>query len=183
MYYSFRRLISVSIVLSPFFRTNVAVSFKSVESVCNQARRAALPKGAKTVQEIIDAFEKDFIRETYGFTYRPNINDTKSAFFKHAYECAEFAFCVFSSDDIVKAIEQNVEVSQRRLYSDATFKIVPVGIFKQLLIVFCELLGYVRLKHLNLLTLFRVFFCNYFVFEYNIWLLSGRAICIYPNDK
>lgn len=118
------------------------VSFKSIESVCNRARRDALPKSAKTVQEVIDAFNKEYVYATYGMTHRSN-DEEKTPFFKGAYECAEYSFCVFASDDIVKAIEQNVDVSQRKLYCDGTFKICPMGEFKQVVIVFCDIMGYV----------------------------------------
>lgn len=120
----------------------MSVSFKSVENIMSKARRKGLPSNVTTSKEILDAFEIPYVKEMYGSTLRSNEAE-KSTFFKHAYECADFSFCVFSSDDIVKYIEANVPVSERKIFSDATFKVCPFGQFKQLLIVFCELLGYV----------------------------------------
>lgn len=126
-----------------------------MESLCNQARRNALPKNAATIQQILEAFAKDYVRLTYGYTYRPNGAET-STFFKHAHDNGDgTGFCVFSSDEIVKLIEANVTVPERKLYSNATFKITPVGCFKQVLVMHCNLMGHV--SHTII-----VFVVNYF---------------------
>lgn len=124
------------------FRLDVGLSFKSVEYICNQARRSALPKTAKTVEEINNAFKVPYIWETYGRTYRTN-EEEKTPFFKHAYKGPDFSFCIFASDDIMKAIQENVDVSERKLYADGTFKICPMGDFKQVVMLFADLNGYV----------------------------------------
>lgn len=51
------------------------------------------------------------------------------------------SFCVFASNDIIQAVLANVEVSRRKIYVDGTFKICPHGVFKQVLVVFFELMG------------------------------------------
>lgn len=128
----------------------VGMSFKSVESICNQARRAALPKSVKTADEINDAFKVPYIWETYGRTYRMKEED-KTPFFKYAYNGPEFSFCIFASDDIIKAIEENVDLSERKIYTDGTFKICPMGDFKQVVMLFADLHGYVSIVKFSFL--------------------------------
>lgn len=82
-------------------------------------------------------------------TYRKK-EEEKSTFYKYAYECEEYAFCVFASDDVIRAIEENVDVSERKLYCDATFKICPMGVFKQVLIVFGEIFGHVSVFNVSI---------------------------------
>lgn len=121
-----------------FSRSDLKVSFGSVSRSMYKARNQALPKSPKTAEEIIDAFNNGYIMETYGTTKRAN-NDDKRSFFKHAFGCEDYSFCVFASDNIIDAITNNVPIANRKLYADGTFKITPDGVFKQVLIVFGEL--------------------------------------------
>lgn len=134
----------IKTVLFSFSRANVDIPFKVVESICNSSRREALPKNAANVPDILEAFGKEHILETYGYTYRPKGGE-RSTFLKYAFECDEFSYCIFASDDIVKMIEENVEPSNRKLYSDATFKVTPIGVFRQVLVLHCDLMGFVRI--------------------------------------
>lgn len=81
--------------------------------------------------------------QKYGMTYRKNAKN-ETQFFKYAFECNEYSFCVFASDDVINSILSNFDVSIRKIYADVTFKICPIGIFTQALIVFGEIFGYVR---------------------------------------
>lgn len=130
-----------------------------------KTRRLALPKSPSTVTEIEEAFKIDFIRRYYGMTRRHNV-EHKSDFFKHAFECDDFAFCVFASDDIIKAIEENEPIETRKLYADGTFKITPIGIFSQVLIVFCELHETVRFLSFLFESFFKFNFKHFINFNY-----------------
>lgn len=130
------------------FRKNIDhIAFEGVKSSCNKARRAALPKSPQTVEEINKLFETEHVRNTFGRTKRAEVEGetTQGAmFFKRAYACNAYADCIFASDDVVNAIQQNTEPTQRKIFADATFKICPIGQqFKQVLILFGELLGHV----------------------------------------
>lgn len=114
------------------------MGFNEVSRTMYKARNKSLPKAPKTVEDIQEAFKLDFVMEKYGTTQRTKEHE-KRPFFKHAYECEEYAFCVFASDDVINAITENVPENKRRIYADGTFKITPYGIFKQILIVFGEL--------------------------------------------
>lgn len=124
-------------------RSNVNVSFKRVEGVLHKARRASLPKTAKSVKEIVEAFENSYVHKTYAFTDRKEESQS-TLFYKGAFEEDTYSFCFFASEDIVQAIVQNVIESERKLYVDGTFKITPMGVFKQVLILFAEIFGSVR---------------------------------------
>lgn len=131
-------------------RANIKhITFNDVESTCNKARRSALPKSPKDVQQINELFETPHVRDNYGLTKRPETKDgqpgqPRSMFFKRAYECEAYAYCIFASDDVIKALQQNSQGTTRKLFADATFKICPVGKFTQVLILFADLLGHVR---------------------------------------
>lgn len=117
-----------------------------MESTSHKVHRAALPKTPSKVSDINKLFEIPHVLQNYGMTKRiskepPNIPPTK--FFDHAYECDEFAFCIFSSKDIIKAVLEHTEKDERKLFADGTFKICPMGDFSQVLIIFAELLGHV----------------------------------------
>lgn len=120
-------------------RSNVNVSFKRVESVLHKARRASLPKTAKSVQEIVEAFQNSYVHKTYAFTDRKE--ESQTLFYKGAFEQDGYSFCFFASEDITQAIVQNVNESERKMYVDGTFKITPMGVFKQVLILFAEMYG------------------------------------------
>lgn len=136
---------------SPFFRSNFSfranlndIPFAAVESTCNKSRRKSLPTTPQTVAEINDAFKLNQVQQNFGMTER-SADERSTPFFKGAVECDSYSFCVFASNDAVKAIQENTEESKRKLYADGTFKICPVGPFKQVLIIFAELLGHVCL--------------------------------------
>lgn len=90
-----------------------------------------------------ELFEIEHVRINFGLTKRAE-GQTRSMFFKRAFECPEYAYCIFASDDVIKAILENTDVQTRKIYADGTFKICPIGRFKQVLILFAELLGHVR---------------------------------------
>lgn len=75
---------------------------------------------------------------------KEDVPTQRKMFYKHTFESAAHSYCVFASDDIVDAIKEHIEPSKRRFYMDATFKICPVGNFKQLLILYIDFMGQVR---------------------------------------
>lgn len=114
-----------------------------MESTLNKARQAALPKTPSSVADIDKLFKIPNVHKNYGITKRSN--GETSEFYDASYECADFAYCIFSSKDVIKAIAENTEPNQRKLFADATFKICPMGPFNQVLIIFGELLGHVSI--------------------------------------
>lgn len=125
------------------------VSYDSVRSSLNRFRIRHLPKNASNVAEINAAFGRDDVMAKFGITSR------KKPFFRTAYACALFEYCIFASDDIVKRILADIPKDRRNYLMDATFKICPHGVFKQLLII-------------HICYLEKVFFCLFVPFEYTI---------------
>lgn len=105
---------------------------------------ASLPKSPVTCDEIIKAFEINVVIEMYGTTRHDNTNLAPTVFYKTTYKCNSFAYVVFASDNIIKGIKSKIPREQRNFLLDATFKICPYGIFKQVLIVYIEHRGEVR---------------------------------------
>lgn len=115
-------------------------------------KKKALPKSPKTANEVREFFENDDLRDQYGKTIRLNADGTtnydgQTMFFKTAFESDEFSHVIFASDDIVKSIEKSSTPENRVILTDATFKIVPRGIFTQLLIVYALVINQVSFNY------------------------------------
>lgn len=94
-------------------------------------RLEALPKNPTTCAEISNAFESANIMNSIG---RPQ-HVGNAIFFNGVVQEDDFSFCVFSSRFIMNMIESHIDNSRHYLL-DATFKVVPVGPFNQLLIFY-----------------------------------------------
>lgn len=103
----------------------------------------ARPPSPKTCEEIIEAFKKEDVKANYGMTLHDGTDEDKlqsTEFFKTAYECKAFSYCVFASENILNAVKK-MPVHKRRFMMDATFKIVPFGMYNQFLVIYIEHLG------------------------------------------
>lgn len=120
------------------------------------------------VEAINTAFECKEILSSFGFT-ADDVDPRK--FFDGAVRCEGHSFCVFSSKGICDAYAENVPVGERHILMDATFKIVPIGEFQQLLILYC------RIKHEVILRNFFGFLCCFYLinlrFSFDILILWG----------
>lgn len=130
----------------------------------HKIRSKCLPPCPKDISQIVDAFQTEYVRNNYGLTIR-NQAALQTMFFHRAFEGDDFAYCMFISQDIVKAIKQHIAVENRQYYLDGTFGVVPMGIFKQLLIIHINFMGQVSTHMPNqndfLLKLFHpLFACN-----------------------
>lgn len=94
-------------------------------------------KSPQTPLEVIESFQTEFIWKNYGLS-----RDKKHPrpFFKACISEAEFSYCIFASEAIMEGITENINVGQRRYLIDGTFKVVPVGCFKQLLVIYIQYL-------------------------------------------
>lgn len=131
-------------------RANIdEIPFSSVSSSMSKARRAALPKDAKRASEIVAAMKEPYVRHNFGMTLRhqpTNGEEPKtesSIFFRTAFECEEYSFCIFAAEDVIETIKAKTEADNRTLFADGTFKVCPNGQFSQLLIIFADIYGHV----------------------------------------
>lgn len=115
----------------------------------SKARRAALPQEPKNANEINAKMEEPYIQQNYGMTKRhePTNGEPPASeptlFFRTAFDCDEFSYCIFAAEDVISTIKDKTDSSQRTIFADGTFKICPVGQYKQVLIIFCDIYGHV----------------------------------------
>lgn len=72
--------------------------------------------------------------------------DNPRPFFKACIEDGNSSFCIFVSEHCFQIIDDNILEGNRRFLIDGTFKIVPHGCFKQLLIIYVEYVEKVNIK-------------------------------------
>lgn len=105
-----------------------------------------LPKSPLTCEDIIDAYKKQSVMFNYGMSLQ-NETDAdalpSTQFYKTAYKCKGFSYVVFASQNVVNSIEK-IHVNKRKFLMDATFKVCPYGIYKQLLVIYVEHLNEVN---------------------------------------
>lgn len=95
---------------------------KSILRTLQKTRSAQIPKAPKSGVEITQMFHVESIQEKFGKTMRKDENH-RTEFFKGAVDSEKgFSFCVFASEDVIKAIE-NVPENNRKLFADGTFAV------------------------------------------------------------
>lgn len=96
--------------------------------------------------------------------------EQKYKFFDGAFEHKKkkFAFCVFSSKATIKLIKEHIPLSDRHILMDATFRVVPIGQFNQLFILYIRKNDKVKFYYfvLFLQLFFFVAFANAFLFQH-----------------
>lgn len=100
-----------------------------------QLRRTESMPTALSAAEMKEAYENEDIMREFGMTSHQHPRQ----FYKIAYECDDFSYCVFASDSIVDEVKK-MNVAERHYLIDGTFKVVPFGAFNQLLIINVEYL-------------------------------------------
>lgn len=91
----------------------------------------------KTPTDVVSMFQKENIFTNFGLTLHEG--QEKTAFFKVCHDSKDFAYCVFGSDKIVKLINENIpDNNNKKILIDGTFSIVPLGCFKQLILLHIE---------------------------------------------
>lgn len=110
------------------------MQFYPLQRTLQRLRNEILPKNVSTVAGIVSAYDLPDVMLHYGTTkgQRP--------FFKTAYECSLFSYCIFASDEIIEMYEDKIPLERRDFLMDATFKVCPFGPFNQLLIVYISYL-------------------------------------------
>lgn len=122
-----------------FFKFRLSQATKSFKTLKRslyrqRARLASIPPNIIDVPSIIDTFSRSDNMDKFGKTVSGN------TFYKTAYSCMEFSYCVFASDDIIKMFQQGIPAESRNFLMDATFKSCPLGIFNQILIIYISYL-------------------------------------------
>lgn len=111
-----------------------SVNFYTLERTLYRLARGNLPQSPLTAAEVAFAFQNEKIMERFGTTK----SNEPSPFFRKVYVCSQFSYCVFASQSIIRRIETHIKIDERNFLLDATFKVCPMGDFRQLLVVYVE---------------------------------------------
>lgn len=135
------------------------MKFSAIQRTLQAIRSSTIPPTPKTAEEINQVYMNPAVLDEFGKSYHTE----PKTFFKTAYECKGFSYCIFASETNMGYITENIPVQNRRYLMDATFKIVPDCAFNQLLIVYVEYLD-------------KVCDCLYFYMVYFIALYRRNKI-------
>lgn len=105
--------------------------FSKYERTLQMIRVRSIPKNPATCAEITKAFSNDDVMANIGRSKHVD----KSAFFDDAFERNGCKFCVFSSKHAID-LYNKFEPDRQHLMLDATFKVCPIGPFRQLWIFY-----------------------------------------------
>lgn len=111
------------------------IAYPAVKRSLLRSRTATIPRNIYDVDAILAAYDVPENMQNYGMTSSGN------RYFKYAHKAATFSYCIFASDDIIRQIDERIpSVNDRHYLMDATFKIVPLGVFTQLWIIYVNYL-------------------------------------------
>lgn len=68
-----------------------------------------LPKSPITVSEVIEVYRNTNVLDSYGMTLHENGSNNglvKSQFYKQAYECKQFAYCILITSNKSQSIDE-----------------------------------------------------------------------------
>lgn len=112
------------------FSSNANVDFRRMERNLRRLKTKVFPKSPMSGA----AFNRTVVMDAFGYS---RIGEPCSkTFFKGTVWKNTEGCAVFASDAIIALIEENIPVGTRIYAMDATFRIVPCGCFKQLLIIY-----------------------------------------------
>lgn len=100
---------------------------------CHRIRSTSMPKSPKSPAEIVAAYENQTIKENYGMTLAGG-GVEPSAFYRKTFANEKFAYCIFASQFICDKVAE-LDEDRRHFLMDGTFRVVPYGDFKQLLVM------------------------------------------------
>lgn len=95
---------------------------KSILRTLQKTKRSQIPKSPQNAKDILDAFKIASVRDQFGRTMRKDEKD-RSDFFRGAVDGDGFSFCVFASEDIIKATEKVIPENKRKFFADGTFAV------------------------------------------------------------
>lgn len=143
IFFNIRNCIDLFFVFMLSRAPHATITYQQVKRALHRARLANIPANVVDVPSINNAFSLPENMDKFGKTLSGN------AFYKTAYSCTDFSYCVFASDDIIEMIKDRIPIENRQFLMDATFKICPFGLFKQILIIYVSYLETVAILMIN----------------------------------
>lgn len=129
-------------VLSKYPGTQI--DFFKHERALQIIRSDALPKNPVEPNDIEHIFKRNDALELLGRTKEGSL------FYDGIIEGADFSACFFSSKKSIEIFEKNESFGKRNIMIDGTFDVVPVGAFKQLLVIHAVYMEKVSIHFLGL---------------------------------
>lgn len=108
----------------------VNVHYSKLARSLRRYKESIFPQSPPTIEKLDDAFRQHHIRKVFGET------NSGKQFFHGTITGEGYSCAIFTSPEIIELIEQQIPPHDRTYLADATFKIVPVGFFTQLLIIY-----------------------------------------------
>ena len=120
------------------------MNFEKIQRGLQKIAGKVFVTSPKTAQDIVHAFQMESIWNQFGLTR----HDIPTSFYKACIEEEDFAYCIFGSDTTARLVTENIVRTERHYLMDGTFKIVPTGCFKQLLIIYVTYLENVNIHYI-----------------------------------
>lgn len=161
------------------------ISFSKIKRGLQYIVSKGLVTSPKTAVQVIEAFNLENIWTFYGIT---KDETNPKSFFTACIIEEKFSFCLFSSLKTINLIKENIPPAKRTYLMDATFKIVPQGCFKQLLVIYIEYFEEVMFyicqnnEYNNLVSSFQIF-PIFFVLMDKKTLEAYNALLLYIRDN
>lgn len=114
------------------------IDFFKHERALQLIRCDALPKNPLDASHISNMFDRNDVLELLGKTKGGQL------FFDGILEGPDYSECFFSSKKSIEIFETNELPGERKIMIDGTFDVVPLGSYKQLLIIYAVYMGKVN---------------------------------------
>lgn len=113
------------------------VHYSRISRTLRRMKNKVFPRSPTNIDELEAEFAKPHIMKAFGMTGE----DESETFFYGTVTGKHSSCAVFGSPEIIELIKENIPPAERVYLLDATFKIVPMGFFKQLLIIYIAYRG------------------------------------------
>lgn len=110
-----------------------------MERTLRRYKSNTFPSSPMNGAGVMEVFQRANVNEAFGCSR----HDKPTQFYKGTQLKADFENTFFASEQIIEMIKTNIPINRHYLM-DATFKIVPIGSFRQLLVLYIEYIGKVR---------------------------------------
>lgn len=115
-----------------FRNQEVQIDMRRKARCLEKKAKGVLPKNPVTCNDVLSCFQDNDIMNNFGYS----LHNEKHLFYNGLIETPTYSFCVFSSKMSINLMQSHIPIERRHILMDATFKIVPIGPFNQLLIIY-----------------------------------------------
>lgn len=118
-------------------QNDLTLNFATMSRNLYRIRSQSMPPSPKTAVEVERHYRDKKTMNDFGTSLFTNdeIPTLPTKFYRCVHKCDSFSYCIFASPSIIYHIEREIDVKRRNYLLDATFKVVPLGEFNQLLII------------------------------------------------